>query len=124
MALHVIKAAFIAFAVARGAHAQVWAQFCDDGACTVNCGESVDTDNPGCLNEVGRNSIYFHGEFNNRDSNSLVFSPTSDCPCQNECLDGIVTSTGYGGGYCYSLEGNVFAESFRFIEGGCGADNC
>ncbi len=38
----------------------IWAHFCDDTACAVNCGEDVNVLDPGCLSEVGRNSIFFH----------------------------------------------------------------
>jgi hypothetical protein len=32
----------------------------NDNACNDGCGESVSVDNPGCLNENGRQSIKFH----------------------------------------------------------------
>lgn len=40
-----------------------WAQFCDDDACSVNCGIAVDVENTGCLaNEYNRGSVRFHGQ--------------------------------------------------------------
>jgi hypothetical protein len=42
------------------AQATTYAQFCNDNACNDGCGESVSVDNPGCLNENGRQSIKFH----------------------------------------------------------------
>lgn len=41
----------------------LWAEFCDDFECNVNCGESVHIEDPGCLaNEGNRHSVKFHGE--------------------------------------------------------------
>ena len=65
------------------AYATTYAQFCDDQECSVNCGESVSTDNPGCLSESGRGSIKFH-DINIQEVN-LVSSPDSACSCQNNC---------------------------------------
>jgi hypothetical protein len=91
------------------AQATTYAQFCNDNACNDGCGESVSVDNPGCLNENGRQSIKFHvrssrdacrymicdaDTFQIQDLNlaqvSLVFSPTPNCPCQNYCVDNIL----------------------------------
>ena len=114
MALRILKLALPAFALLNAASAQ-WAQFCDDNACSVNCGISVELSNPGCLDEVGRGSIYFH---DSSPDYALVFSPGGECPCQNECIDGI------GADGCYNLDGHSFAESFRFIGDSCEANNC
>ncbi|KAI1137787.1 hypothetical protein F5Y05DRAFT_386356 [Hypoxylon sp. FL0543] len=47
----------------RLATGTTWAQFCDDTACSVNCGVAVDVTNPGCLaREWGRKSIKLHGQ--------------------------------------------------------------
>ena len=102
------------------ASATTYASFCDDAACSVNCGESVSVDNPGCLEEVGRNSIQFH-DLNIQDV-SLVFSPGDGCNCQDDCIDNIVT-IGHEGD-CYPLSGHQIARSFRFIGGSCGDNNC
>ena len=123
MSLRILTLALTAFALSRGASAQVWAQFCDDNACAINCGESVDVSNPGCLDESGRNSILFHeGDLGPTEEFSLVFSPEPGCNCQNECIDSIAGPNGVPG--CYDLNGNQFATSFRFIGGSCGGDNC
>jgi hypothetical protein len=64
-------------ALAGYVSATTYAQFCDDTACTANCGISVSVDNPGCLNESGRHSIKFHDS--NIQDVRLVFSPSPDC---------------------------------------------
>ena len=96
-----------------------WVQFCDDTACSSNCGEAVDITNPGCLNEVGRNSLYYQG--GTWEDVSLVVSPGSDCDCQDSCFATFSTDTAPG---CYALENVGGAQSFRFIGDACEADNC
>jgi hypothetical protein len=99
----------------------IYATFYDDNACTQNPGEAVSCNNPGCLNENGRHSIYFQKASTDNIYN-LVFSPSPNCPCQNHCETAIV-----GLKYlprCESLDGKPNAESFRFIQGRCDADNC
>ena len=117
-------AAVAAFAVLpRGANATAWAQFCDDTACSVNCGDSVSLDNPGCLAESGRHSILFHGV--DYQDVELIFSPGSTCDCQNDCIGNLIDSTGgttYG---CLDLTGHAIATGFRFVGGGsCPANQC
>jgi hypothetical protein len=125
--------------------ATTYAQFCDDTACTENCGISVSTDNPGCLNESGRHSIKFHDS--NIQDVRLVFSPEPNCkrdhsrlfrlcerssadsivlkgPCQSECVDVVGCGEGVCGALyeCYDLTGHHDAQSFRFVGGStCGA---
>lgn len=38
-----------------------WARFCDDDNCSVNCGISVDDENPACLIQRGRGSMQYSG---------------------------------------------------------------
>ena len=127
--LSTMTIAFLLAATAGYATATTFAQFCDDTACSVNCGISVSVDNPGCLNEAGRHSILFHGD--NVQPVNLVFSPTPDCPCQNECVTPVKCAGATCGAVqqCLDLSGNMLAESFRFIGGGisnnhCDANNC
>ncbi|WPG97949.1 Hypothetical protein R9X50_00073200 [Acrodontium crateriforme] len=123
-----MKSATILLAALVGyVQATTYAQFCDDHACTENCGISVSTDNPGCLNESGRNSIKFHDD--NIQEVNLVFSPTPNCPCQTECINVVACGEGVCGGKvsCMDLAGHHPAESFRFVGGGstsCSANNC
>lgn len=96
--------------------AGVWAQFCNDNACSQGCGQSVDLSNPGCLNQSGRKSIRFHGS--GGGDHSLVVSPGSDCPCQSTC------ATVPSGSECWDISDYSDALSFRFIGGGCDPNNC
>ncbi|KAI1411857.1 hypothetical protein F5Y13DRAFT_190860 [Hypoxylon sp. FL1857] len=115
------KPTLIKLAVLMGAMAPVvtatgWARFCDDQACSSNCGEWVSTSNPGCLKEYGRKSIFFKELWEN-----LVFSPGDECNCQTECV------TVPGGGPksgCQDITPFVPATSFRFINEPCGKNNC
>ncbi|KAI1764251.1 hypothetical protein GGR53DRAFT_466519 [Hypoxylon sp. FL1150] len=103
----------------------LWASFCEDTACSVNCGASVDVGNPGCLSpERNRKSIAFHGS--NFPGHYLVFSPGVNCNCQNDCID----IAGSGTPSCMDISGNAGASSFRFqqttckaLEGGPGTGN-
>ncbi|KAI2469563.1 hypothetical protein F4781DRAFT_214817 [Annulohypoxylon bovei var. microspora] len=96
--------------------ADYWAQFCDDTACSQGCGESVSVSDPGCLNESGRKSILFHGTADN--DYALVVSPSGNCPCQNTC------SSVPSGSTCWDISGYSADQSFRFISGSCGSNNC
>lgn len=115
--------------------------FYDDNACTVNAGTAVSTANPGCLNEIGRKSVYIQTGKQRDEAHSLLSSPSPDCPCQNACigdLDTIVGETGPGTCYDFAAEGakpnsgydpNVVlaAQSFRWIGVGelpCPGNNC
>ena len=119
MASRMVMLAVTTLALFQGTYGTIWAQFCDDNACSVNCGASVAVNNPGCLDEYGRGSIAFHGDIDLYYS--LVMSPGPDCPCQDECIEGIV----YGGvPDCYDLAGHTSAESFRFVGQSCDANNC
>ncbi|KAK3681333.1 hypothetical protein B0T22DRAFT_387931 [Podospora appendiculata] len=96
--------------------ADYWAQFCDDTDCSQGCGESVQVSNPGCLGETGRRSILFHGGAGG--DYALVVSPSGNCPCQSTCAS---VPTGV---QCWDISQYQSAQSFRFIGGSCGADNC
>ena len=96
-----------------------WVQFCDDSDCNDNCGIPVDATNPGCLNEVGRGSIWYQGGM--LEDVSLVVSPGTDCPCQDDCFAALTVDSTAG---CYTLENVEGAQSFRFIGNSCEANNC
>ncbi|KAI1105617.1 hypothetical protein F4804DRAFT_303980 [Jackrogersella minutella] len=118
LALVSMAAAPLAFALPAedNSQADYWAQFCDDTACSQGCGESVRVSNPGCLGESGRKSIRFHGSPDN--DYSLVVSPTGNCPCQNTCASVPSGST------CWDISAYSGDQSFRFISGNCGSNNC
>ncbi|KAI1093114.1 hypothetical protein F5B19DRAFT_174520 [Rostrohypoxylon terebratum] len=107
----------------------VWAQFCDDNACSVNCGTSLSVSNPSCVeNEIGRKSVKVHG--NNFIGSYLVNSPDGGCSCQNDCT--AIPGTGLPA--CIDLTKKKTAQSYRFQlttcmedEAGSGSgvgDNC
>jgi hypothetical protein len=73
-------------------------------------GESVSTDNPGCLEEHGRGSVKFHGV--NIQGVNLVASPDSACSCQNNCNYDVVREI--DSNPCFHLTGPE-ANSYRFI---------
>ena len=81
--------------------------------------------NAGCIaNQYGKNSLYVQpGNANTGFGRtvSLVWSPGSDCNCQNDCA-----AIAYNGGddYCMDLNGHADATSFRFIQQGCASNNC
>ncbi|KAI1205633.1 uncharacterized protein F4807DRAFT_464514 [Annulohypoxylon truncatum] len=118
IALFLVAAAPLAFGLPAEESAQddYWAQFCDDDACTQGCGESVRVSNPGCLNESGRKSILFHGSAGG--DYALVVSPSGNCPCQNTCSSVPTGST------CWPISEYSGDNSFRFISGKCGSNNC
>ncbi|KAI0152135.1 hypothetical protein F4776DRAFT_659063 [Hypoxylon sp. NC0597] len=103
----------------------IWAQFCDDEACSVNCGIAVSVNNPGCLaREWGRNSIKLHGQ--DFIGAYLVHSPGLYCDCQNDCT----AIPGMGTPGCIDISNAATAKSYRFqlttckeIEGGVGTGN-
>lgn len=72
------------------AWANTFAQFCNDENCSEGCGISVDTTNPGCLTQIGRRSVKFHGD--NFADVSMVASPGETCDCQNYCEEDIAPS--------------------------------
>ncbi|KAI1385523.1 uncharacterized protein F4822DRAFT_445480 [Hypoxylon trugodes] len=97
--------------------ADFWAQFCDDTSCSQNCGESVKVSDPGCLNEGGRKSILFHGDENDGDY-AFVVSSGGNCPCQSTC-----TSVPHNTN-CWDISQYSGDQSFRFVGGSCGSNNC
>ena len=109
----------------------LWAQFCDDAACDVNCGESVQVVNPGCVGKHGRNSIMFHhadvlgisGTGNgNASPFSLISFLSTNCSdsCQNSCLDHIDIKSSY----CVDISAFNASLVFHFLPGTCAANNC
>lgn len=104
----------LAFAIitlmVQGSNAQAWAQFCDDNACSVNCGESVDVNDVGCLTEYGRNSVLFHGASDSESQEvHLIWSPDDACSCQNDCVSDIVGWGTENG--CFDMNGHQGASS-------------
>lgn len=100
----------------------VYATFYDDNACTQNGGEAVSVSNPGCLNESGRQSIYFQAGFDDADV-YLVESSAANCPCQDNC-DYIALDTYNSDPFCYSIDLTAW-NSYRFETGTeCPANNC
>jgi hypothetical protein len=109
---------------AAPANVVLYATFYDDTACSVNGGEAVSLSNPGCLNESGRNSIYFQSGSNK--AATLIISPSANCPCQNGCIYGVGAEDG-SAAYCLNIDGtsNGPSGSFRFIsDNGCPPNNC
>jgi hypothetical protein len=96
--------------------------FYDDNACNKNPSVAFSMGNSGCIaNQIGRNSIYIQGAcVSGEGGPSLVWSPGTSCGCQNECKTVPKSNTNH----CWNLNGNKAAKSFRFIEQGCGANNC
>lgn len=94
--------------------------------CTANGGTAVDVNNPGCLAETGRNSVYLQaGDIGG--GAKLVASPDGACGCQNFCS---VVGMGNNAG-CLNLQdfGYPAAGSYRFIDAAtndntCEANNC
>lgn len=102
----------------------IYATFYNDGACTEGAGQAVDTENPGCLNESGRNSIYFQSGFDNYPYN-IIMSKDQNCPCQSSCLG--TQENGSNTPYCLVIPDGSAFNSFRFVRdtgGSCPANNC
>ena len=90
---------------------------------SVNGGIAVAVENPGCLNESGRNSIYMQDGSDVNDY-VLVISPSPDCPCQNGCIE---TDNLFLVSTCVGLANtsNGPSGSFRFVgASNCPANNC
>lgn len=116
---------------------QIYATFYNDDDCKEGAGIAVSVNNDGCLNESGRQSIYFQSASEFAKEASLVFSPSPDCPCQTGCIPYITDVDSTGGdkkarsaedAHCYNLNTYnkyaVEAQSFRFIKQGCSGNNC
>ncbi|RSH94549.1 hypothetical protein EHS25_004353 [Saitozyma podzolica] len=102
------------------AKADFYANFFDDSACKTNGGQGVDIRNPGCLGEAGRGSVYIPntGLGTTGDNQFCLVKTFNDgsCSCQNQGYDFTAT------GFCAVLDPSV--QSYRFISGSCGANNC
>lgn len=95
-----------------------YATFYDDHACSQNGGQAVALNNANCLaNEFGRNSIYIQESCFNFQYH-MVWSPGTNCDCQNDC-DAVPVYQG-----CWDLGGHNGASSFRFIGSDCDPNNC
>lgn len=116
-------AAIIALAgIAQLASATAYAEFCNDANCSEGCGISVSTDNPGCLQESGRQSVKIHGT--NIQSVNLVSSPDSSCSCQNNCNFDVVHGGPDSNERCFPLTGPT-ANSYRWVgDQSCDENNC
>lgn len=94
-----------------------WAYFCTDMACSEGCTENwVSISNPGCISGS-------YGSFKNKrlaGDYTLVISPSEDCPCQSHRISGL--SDDYDND-CIDIS-KYNGQSFRFIHGGGGDDNC
>ncbi|KAH7097436.1 hypothetical protein BKA62DRAFT_774244 [Auriculariales sp. MPI-PUGE-AT-0066] len=91
-----------------------------DDNCQVNGGIGVSLDNPGCLAERGRGSVYIpNNGGGNTDLNTYCMVKTKDsdqCNCQNEGWEFTPT------GFCAKLDSSF--GSYRFIFGSCDQNNC
>lgn len=114
-----LGSAFSAAIVDKRCVGEGYATFYNDHACSTGAGTAVSMGNSGCLaNEIGRNSIYIQAPCETRNGGpSLVWSPGTNCGCQNDCAKAPTTQG------CWDLAGHAAASSFRFIEQSCGANN-
>ncbi|KAF2149345.1 hypothetical protein K461DRAFT_270949 [Myriangium duriaei CBS 260.36] len=101
-----------------------YATFYDDFGCKQNGGVAVSMGNPACVsNEFGRHSIFIQPGSNQLvTSANLIWSPGSQCDCQNHCEE--VNWNG-GDDYCWPLHDKPSATSFRFVtDQDCPSNNC
>ncbi|KZO93057.1 hypothetical protein CALVIDRAFT_566782 [Calocera viscosa TUFC12733] len=102
------------------AKADFYANFFNDNACSVGGGIGVDIRNTGCLGEAGRGSVYIPntglGTTGDNQWCLVITSGDGSCTCQNVGYDFTAT------GFCKTL--NPSDQSYRFVGGACGADNC
>jgi len=97
-----------------------WAMFYDRYDCTRPSGRWVSMSNDGCLaNEIGRGSINIRPQ-TGLDPH-LVMSPGYNCDCQQQCID--INNSG-DSNYCFDLSAYDTGNSYRFIQEGCGKNNC
>lgn len=109
---------------ATSSSASGWATFCNDDFCSEGCGTAVSVNNPGCLAQAGRRSIKLEGL--NWQSVSLLYSPNGDteCGCATFCRSGLFVPN-LQKDWCLMLDGDPWANSFRFINGdACPDDTC
>ena len=107
MKLHLIELGTIAAALIGGTYADTMAVFCDDTACSVNCGEAHEVVNTPCQEESNRNSIYFYTP-SAYDSWALAWT-ADECANALECQNSFAIEEG-----CVDLSGNSWADSFSF----------
>ncbi|KAH7097435.1 hypothetical protein BKA62DRAFT_833246 [Auriculariales sp. MPI-PUGE-AT-0066] len=92
-----------------------FANFFDDDNCQVNGGIGVDLNNPGCLAERGRGSVYIpNNGWGSSDVNQYCMVKTKDSDqynCQNEGWNFTPT------GFCAKLDSSF--GSYRFINQPC-----
>ncbi|KAJ7622211.1 hypothetical protein FB45DRAFT_838405 [Roridomyces roridus] len=100
--------------------ADFFANFFDDSACTQNGGIGVDLRNPGCLGEAGRGSVFIPntglGTLDDNQFCLVITSSSGSCTCQSS------SNTFTATGFCKVL--NPSDQSYRFISGACGPNNC
>ena len=100
-----------------------WAYFCDDAACSVNCGPWVSMSNPSCVK--GLRKSFYTKEIGIYDFR-LVVSPNSECSCQSDCINGISASNEKS---CRDISHAKGEGGYKFIEdthdhGKCDKNNC
>ncbi|KAJ7020418.1 hypothetical protein C8F04DRAFT_301709 [Mycena alexandri] len=107
-------------AAASVAKADFFANFFDDAACTQNGGIGVDIRNTGCLGEAGRGSVFIPNTgLGTTDDNQFCFVIThgdGSCSCQSS------SNTFTATGFCKVLDPSD--QSYRFVGGACGPNNC
>ncbi|KAL7422787.1 hypothetical protein Q5752_002083 [Cryptotrichosporon argae] len=113
-------APLVALASLAVVKADFFANFFNDAACTEHGGIGVDLRNPGCLSEAGRGSVYIPntGLGTSGDNQFCLVKTNADgsCSCQSDGFDFTAT------GFCAVLDPND--QSYRFISGSCGGNNC
>jgi hypothetical protein len=89
--------------------------FCDSNDCSGSGSVAFSIGNAGYIaNEVGKSSIYIQAPKASY-SPSLVWSPGTDCNCQNHCEVVMNFASSPNDNGCWDLNGKPNAQSFRFI---------
>ncbi|TIA91785.1 hypothetical protein E3P99_00939 [Wallemia hederae] len=109
-------------------NATTYATFYSDADCTKDASVDFSVNNPGCFSVGGNQYVKYHGA--NVQCFSLVKSPSPDCPCQFDCIEGLnsqgsaissCTGVMIPTNSCYHIGQS---ESLRFVGGSCNSDNC
>jgi len=94
-----------------------YATFYNDAHCSEGAGEGVSIDNPGCLSEAGRGSVYIPDWINGDPYCLVVTRADGSCSCQSSGYNFLAT------GHCLKL--NPDDRSYRFVgEQTCDPNNC
>ncbi|KAI1324769.1 hypothetical protein F5Y16DRAFT_379880 [Xylariaceae sp. FL0255] len=107
-----------------GGSEQAWAQFCNDDACSENCGIWVAIHNTHCLREVNRHSVRLNmvmkpAKWFGIDKHHAVISPDDHCGCQEQCIEykpaahPTIPGTDH---FCWNITEYSHARSWRFIQ--------